>query len=93
MGIGNSKNNNQKSKEIIRGTPIINNINSSYILKQIFSLLEEKKKLKTIMYNKKIQKNIDICIANYKFFHLSFVKAKKIIEEYDNYYLVFKVKF
>ena len=57
-----SKSNNQKSKEIIRGTPIINNINSSYILKQIFSLLEEKKKLKTIMYNKKIQKNIDICI-------------------------------
>ena len=87
-----SKSNTQKFKEIIRGKQIFNNIKSSYILKKIFSLLEEKKKLKTIMYNKKLQKNIDISLANYKFYNLSFVKDKDIYDEYTSY-LVYRGEF
>ena len=47
-------------------TKIINNIKSKYILKDILSLLQEKKKLDLIIYNKKLQKNLNIDIENYK---------------------------
>ena len=42
------------------------NIRSSYILKQIFEVVNEYKKLKIINYNKKIQERIDISILDYK---------------------------
>ena len=35
----------------------LRNINSPYILKEIFSYLEEKEKLNIIMYNKELQKD------------------------------------
>ena len=41
-------------------------ISSNYILKKILSLLENKKKLKTIIYNKNIQKKFKIDIEDYK---------------------------
>ena len=44
------------------------NIRSSYILKQIFEVINEYKKLKIINYNKKIQERIDISILDYKKF-------------------------
>ena len=44
------------------------NIRSSYILKQIFEVVNEYKKLKIINYNKKIQERIDISILDYKKF-------------------------
>jgi len=42
------------------------NIKSEYILKDIFSFLSEKKKLEIIIYNKHLQKNLNINIENYK---------------------------
>ena len=44
------------------------NINSSYIKKHIFSILNDKIQLKLILYNKKLQNNFDINIINYKIF-------------------------
>ena len=44
---------------------IINNIKSKYILKEILSLLQEKKK-NLIIYNKILQKNLNIDIEKYK---------------------------
>jgi len=41
-------------------------IDSLYILKYIFSFLAEKRKLNIIIYNKDLQKKIDINIENYK---------------------------
>ena len=41
-------------------------IESSYILKDIFSFLSEKRKLKIIIYNKHLQKKLDINIEDYK---------------------------
>ena len=38
----------------------------NYILKYIFSFLSEKQKLKIIIYNKDLQKKLDINIENYK---------------------------
>ncbi len=39
---------------------------SNYIIKYIFSFLSEKKKLKMMIYNKKLQKKFNINIDNYK---------------------------
>ena len=44
------------------------NINSSYIAKYIFSILNDKIQLKLILYNKQLQNNFDINITNYKIF-------------------------
>ena len=41
-------------------------IESLYILKDIFSFLSEKQKLKIIIYNKYIQNKLDINIEDYK---------------------------
>ena len=35
----------------------INNINSSYIIKNVFSFISYKRKLELVIYNKVIQKN------------------------------------
>ena len=43
-----------------------NSIESLYILKDIFSFLSEKQKLKIIIYNKYIQNKLDINIKDYK---------------------------
>ena len=44
------------------------NINSSYVVKSIFSFLNDKVQLKLILYNKQFQKNFDINITHYKIF-------------------------
>ena len=41
-------------------------IGSLYILKEIFSFLSEKEKLNIIIYNRQLQKKIDINIEDYK---------------------------
>ncbi len=44
----------------------INNIKSKYIIKKIFSLLKEKRKLKLVKYSKYFQKILSLSIENYK---------------------------
>ena len=41
-------------------------IKSFYVLKDIFSFLSEKQKLKIIIYNKELKKKLDINIEDYK---------------------------
>ena len=45
---------------------LIQSVSSLYIIKNIFSLLSEKKKLKLINYNKNYQKKLDIDINDFK---------------------------
>ena len=52
-------------------------IESLYILKDIFSFLSEKQKLKIIIYNKYIQNKLDINIENYKSIRWIYRKGKK----------------
>ena len=62
------------------------NLKSKYIIKIIFSNLNEKIKLKTIKYNKNLQDNLDNSIINYKHFigrHIIFEPNGKG-REYDN---------
>ena len=52
--------------ENIKSGKILESIKSPYVLKDIFSFLSEKLKLEIIIYNKNLQKKIDINIENYK---------------------------
>ena len=47
-------------------TNIEKSIKSLYILNDIFSFLSERQKLKIIIYNKHLQKELEINIENYK---------------------------
>ena len=72
---------------------MLENIKSSYIVKIVFSYVDEKKKLKLVKCNKSLQRKIDISINNYIHF-----KGKYIIYElngiakeyYDNGELIFE---
>ena len=44
----------------------IRNIKSSFIIKKVFSFLNEKKKLNMIIYNKEFQKIISVNLKDYK---------------------------
>jgi len=53
-------------------------IKSSYILKIIFSNINEKSKLNIIRYNKTLQNKLDINIMNYKIFGRKYFIADKM---------------
>ena len=53
-------------RNIKPGINIVKTIDSKYILKDIFSFLSEKLKLNIIIYNKDLQKELDINIEDYK---------------------------
>ena len=55
-----------KIKEIKSSINIMNSIHSLYILKEIFSLLDKRRKLNIIINNKKFQKDFGLNIEDYK---------------------------
>ena len=67
---------------------MVENIKSKYIVKIIFTYVNERQKLKIIKHNKNIQKNIDININNYKHFTGKYLiyESSGIGKEYDGYY-------
>ena len=65
--IENENNNNCDKK-------YLNNIKSVYIIKKIFSNVNEKTKLKVIKYSKKFQKKINISLINYKLLSGRYIK-------------------
>jgi len=52
-------------------------IESLYILKNIFSFLSEKEKLFIIIYNKQLQKKLDININDYKSISGRYIEGEK----------------
>jgi len=66
---------------------MLENIKCSYILKIVFSLLQDKTKLKLIKYNKFLQKEIDINITYYRIFNGKYTIFEKegIGKSYDSY--------
>ena len=63
-------------------------IESSYFIKLLFLYIDERQKLKIVKYNKSLQKNIDISIANYKHFTGRYLiyGANGIGKEYIGYH-------
>ena len=56
---------------------MLEKVKSSYIIKMFFSYIYERKKLKLIKYNRKIQKKVDVDINNYKLFKRKYVTFDK----------------
>ena len=59
--------NNENNKNV-KNQKLLKNIKSKYIIQKIFSNLDEKRKLKTIKYNKNLQDKINIKLINFKLF-------------------------
>ena len=65
----------------------IENIESIFFIRKLFSYIYEKRKLNLIIYNKKIQKIFDINLINYKIKSGKYVvhESKTVSKEYDIY--------
>ena len=61
-----TKEKEQVQSKLINSDNILKNIKSNVILKKIFDYIQKKKSLKTIRYNKSIQKRINLNINHYK---------------------------
>ena len=76
------------------GMECLKNIKASfYFINKIFSMIDEKQKLKLVRYNKGYQCILNINITNYKFFSDRYIifekngKGKNMIIIMINYYL------
>ena len=56
---------------------MLENIKSSYLVKNLFTNLEERKKLEIVKYNKSLQDNLDIDLFNYKEFTKKYIIYEK----------------
>ena len=61
-----SKVKEQEPSKSINSSNMLNNLKSDYFMRKLFEYMSKKKSLKTIKYNKNIQKRMDININNYK---------------------------
>ena len=64
---------NREENDILNNKNLLENIKSKIIIKKIFSNMDEKVKLKSIKYNKKLQKKNDISLTNYKLFSCRYI--------------------
>ena len=65
---------------------MLENVKSSYFIRILFSIVDEKKKLKLIKNNKCLQKKINVSINNYMYFkgmYLIFEPNGKVKEYYE----------
>ena len=62
-------------------------IKSTHFIQKLFSYINDERKLKLVIYNKTIQKIIDINLTNYKFMTRKYIvyESKGFAKEYDIY--------
>ena len=68
---------NKDRKTQIRQVKLKKEVKSFYLIKEVFSLLSENKKLEIIAYNKKYQDKLGITIENYKELSGKYIKGKR----------------
>ena len=85
----NIKNNNISKKIINKLEDKFINIKSKYVLQKIFNNLKDKKSLETVKYNKKIKKNLDININNYKEYCEKYSSIEIVIKMVNNFFCGF----
>ena len=82
----NTSKENNKENESAKPNPIIENINSKYILSKIYDNMTKKKKLEIVKYNKRIQNRINLSVKNYKEYSETFTPIEiEIIPTKDKY--------
>ena len=64
---------------------MLDKVKSIYISKKIFSIIDEKRKLEAIKYNKKLRKIMKISLLNYKFYSKKYIIIENngFEKEYD----------
>ena len=64
---------------------MLDKVKSIYISKKIFSIIDEKRKLEAIKYNKKLQNIMKISLLNYKFYSKKYIIIENngFEKEYD----------
>ena len=62
----NTSKENSKDNESAKQNPILENINSKYILSKIYDNMTKKKKLEIVKYNKKVQNRLNLGVKDYK---------------------------
>ena len=67
----------EKLENISSSSVLGKTIKSPYIIRRIFSFLTEKKKFAMILYNKKLQRKLDLDLDDYKKFSGIYIIAKK----------------
>ena len=68
---------------------MIENIKSTYFVKNFFGFIEDERKLKLINYNKCLQKKLDINIINYMIFSRNILYM--ILMEKERYMMFLKI--
>ena len=68
---------------------MLNNLKSDYFIIKLFEYILKRKSLKTIKYNKKIQKRIDINIKDYKFYSKKYTSIELEIIPMKSKYVKF----
>ena len=83
----NNINCNKENSVISEDKKYMNKIKSNFIIKKIFSICNEKDKLKLVKYNKNLQNKIGIKLINYKLFTGIYIEyeSKEKGKEYFGY--------
>ena len=76
----------QEQSKLINSTNIFKNLKSDYFIQKLFDYLHKRKSLKTIKYNKNIQKRINININHYKEFSENYSSIEIEIKPMKNKY-------
>ena len=76
---------NSKENENAKQNPIIENINSKYILSKIYDNMTIKKKLEIVKYNKRIQNRLNLDVKDYKEYFEIEVEIIPIKDKYGKF--------
>ena len=81
-----NKEKEQEQSKLINSDNILKNIKSNFILKKIFDYIHKRRALKTIKYNKNIQKRINLNINHYKEYSEKYSSIEIEIKPMENEY-------
>ena len=57
---------NNKENESSKVNPILDNLKSDYFLQKLYDIIQKKKKLEIVKYNKRIHNRLNLCTKEYK---------------------------
>ena len=81
-----TKEKEQEQSKLINSDNILKNLKSDYFIQKFFDYIQKRRKLKTIRYNKSIQKRINLNINHYKEYSEKYSSIEIEIKPMENEY-------
>ena len=81
-----TKEKEQEQSKLINSDNILQNLKSDYFIQKFFDYIQKRRKLKTIRYNKSIQKRINLNINHYKEYSEKYSSIEIEIKPMENKY-------